>query len=157
MEEKTIGIFEASVTEENTALAMGSGSLPVLATPAMVAMMEHAAVNALEGHLPEGIDSVGIAINVEHLAASPVGAMIRTEAHLTAADGRTYDNTLGDNDCVLARSCNLGIECQSQNITLYCTSSCCNNSTLGIFQLNCCCSILNGNNLLVECKFNSLE
>jgi len=91
MEDKIIGIYEAPVTEENTALAMGSGSLPVLATPAMVAMMEHAAVNALEGRLPEGIDSVGIAINVEHLAASPVGAMIRTEAHLTAADGRTYD------------------------------------------------------------------
>ena len=91
MEDKIIGIFEAPVTEENTALAMGSGSLLVLATPAMVAMMEHAAVNALEGRLPEGIDSVGIAINVEHLAASPVGAMIRAEALLTAADGRTYD------------------------------------------------------------------
>ena len=91
MEEKIIGVFEAPVTEENTAKAMGSGSLPVFATPAMVAMMEHAAVNALEGRLPEGIDSVGIAINVEHLAASPIGAMIRTEACLTAADGRSYD------------------------------------------------------------------
>ena len=91
MEEKIIGVFEAPVTEENTAKAMGSGSLPVFATPAMVAMMEHAAVNALEGKLPEGIDSVGIAINAEHLAASPIGAMIRAEARLVAADGRTYD------------------------------------------------------------------
>ena len=91
MEEKITGVFEAPVTESNTALAMGSGSLPVFATPAMVAMMEHAAVNALEGKLPEGIDSVGVAINVEHLAASPIGAQIRAEAHLVASDGRSYD------------------------------------------------------------------
>ena len=91
MNEIITGIFEAPVTEANTAKAMGSGSLPVLATPAMVAMMEHAAVNALEGRLPEGIDSVGIAIHVDHLAASPVGAQIRAEAKLTASDGRSYD------------------------------------------------------------------
>ena len=71
MDEPVTGVFESSVTPENTALAMGSGSLPVLATPALVAMMEHAAVNALKGRLPEGIDSVGVAIRVEHLAASP--------------------------------------------------------------------------------------
>lgn len=91
MEEKITGVFEAPVTESNTALAMGSGSLPVFATPAMVAMMEHAAVNALEGKLPEGIDSVGVAIHVEHLAASPIGAQIRAEALLVASDGRSYD------------------------------------------------------------------
>lgn len=91
MNETITGIFEAPVTEANTAKAMGSGSLPVLATPAMVAMMEHAAVNALEGRLPEGIDSVGIAIHVDHLAASPIGAQIRAEAKLAASDGRSYD------------------------------------------------------------------
>ena len=73
---------------------MGSGSLPVLATPALVAMMEHAAVNALKGRLPEGIDSVGVAIQVEHVAASPVGMTIRAEAALAAADGRCYDFTI---------------------------------------------------------------
>lgn len=91
MDEPVTGVFESSVTPENTALAMGSGSLPVLATPALVAMMEHAAVNALQGRLPEGIDSVGVAIRVEHLAASPVGMTIRAEAVLTASDGRSYD------------------------------------------------------------------
>lgn len=91
MDEPVTGVFESSVTPENTALAMGSGSLPVLATPALVAMMEHAAVNALQGRLPEGIDSVGVAIRVEHLAASPVGMTVRAEAVLTASDGRSYD------------------------------------------------------------------
>ena len=91
MDEPVTGVFESSVTPENTALAMGSGSLPVLATPALVAMMEHAAVNALKGRLPEGIDSVGVAICVEHLAASPVGMTVRAEAVLTASDGRSYD------------------------------------------------------------------
>ncbi len=91
MDEPVTGVFESSVTPENTALAMGSGSLPVLATPALVAMMEHAAVNALKGRLPEGIDSVGVAIRVEHLAASPVGMTVRAEAVLTASDGRSYD------------------------------------------------------------------
>ena len=91
MDEPVTGVFESSVTPENTALAMGSGSLPVLATPALVAMMEHAAVNALNGRLPEGIDSVGVAIRVEHLAASPVGMTVRAEAVLTASDGRSYD------------------------------------------------------------------
>ena len=91
MDEPVTGVFESSVTPENTALAMGSGSLPVLATPALVAMMEHAAVNALKGRLPEGLDSVGVAIRVEHLAASPVGMTVRAEAVLTASDGRSYD------------------------------------------------------------------
>ena len=91
MDEPVTGVFESSVTPENTALAMGSGSLPVLATPALVAMMEHAGVNALKGRLPDGIDSVGVAIRVEHLAASPVGMTVRAEAVLTASDGRSYD------------------------------------------------------------------
>lgn len=85
------GCFEAAVTEENTALAMGSGSLPVLATPALVAMMEHGAVNALEGKLEEGITTVGTSISVEHLSPSPLGAHIRVQAIVTAADARSYD------------------------------------------------------------------
>ena len=86
MDENVTGVWEAPVTPENTALAMGSGSLPVLATPALVAMMEHAAVNALKGRLPEGIDSGGVAI--------PVGMTIRAEAALAADDGRCYDFTI---------------------------------------------------------------
>ncbi len=91
MDKSMTGVWEAPVTPENTAQAMGSGKLPVLATPALVAMMEHAAVNALEGQLPEGIDSVGVSIQVEHLAASPVGMTIRAEATMTASDGRNYE------------------------------------------------------------------
>jgi fluoroacetyl-CoA thioesterase len=98
-EEKEIaGCFEGSVTQENTALAMGSGSLPVLATPALAARMEHAAVRALEGRLDAGVTSVGASIQVEHLAPSPVGATIRVRAVLTGFQGRSYDFSIEAHD-----------------------------------------------------------
>ena len=94
--ELTVGLTgraEVTVVKENTAAAVGSGLLPVFATPAMVALMEAAAVNAIESHLEEGSGSVGIHLDVTHDAASPVGAHIRAEAVLTAVDGRklTFD------------------------------------------------------------------
>ena len=67
------GRCEALVTDTNTALAMGSGALPVLATPMMVALMEGAAVDALKGHLAEGEDTVGTGLEISHDAATPVG------------------------------------------------------------------------------------
>ncbi|MCD4687609.1 MAG: hypothetical protein K8S97_16905, partial [Anaerolineae bacterium] len=62
-----------TVTDNLTAMALGSGTLPVYATPAMIALIEAAAVAALEGHLPEGKTSVGTQLDVKHLAATPVG------------------------------------------------------------------------------------
>lgn len=82
------GTAQVTVVNENTAAAVGSGLLPVYATPSMVALMEGAAVNALEGHLDEGQGSVGIALNLTHDAATPVGMTVRAEAVLTAVDGR---------------------------------------------------------------------
>jgi predicted thioesterase len=76
------------VTDELTALAMGSGSLPVLATPAMIALMESAAVTAIESFLPEGQSSVGIEINVRHLSATPIGEEIIASAIVTQIDGK---------------------------------------------------------------------
>ena len=94
--ELTVGLTgraEVTVVKENTAAAVGSGLLPVFATPAMVALMEAAAVNAIESHLEEGSGSVGIHLDVTHDAASHVGAHIRAEAVLTAVEGRklTFD------------------------------------------------------------------
>ena len=82
-----------TVTEGNTASAMGSGSLPVYATPAMICLMERAAAELAQEHLPEGWTSVGIALDVQHKAATPVGMEVRAEVEITAVEGRkiTYD------------------------------------------------------------------
>ncbi len=89
--ELTVGMqghAETVVVQENTAAAMGSGLLPVFATPAMVALMEAAAVNAIESKLDENSGSVGIRLDITHDAASPIGAHIRAEATITAVEGR---------------------------------------------------------------------
>ena len=79
---------ELTVSETETAAHLGSGSLPVYATPALVALMENAAIRALEGHLPPGYSTVGGHIDVRHLAATPVGVKVRAHAELVEAQGR---------------------------------------------------------------------
>ncbi|MFA6808519.1 MAG: thioesterase family protein [Eubacteriales bacterium] len=80
------GKVEAMVNDTNTAKTVGSGSLDVLATPIMVAMMEEAAVKALV--LPEDQTSVGIYLDVKHLAATPLGMKVWAEAEVIEIDGR---------------------------------------------------------------------
>ena len=90
--ELTIGLKGTASNEverADTALEVGSGELLVFATPCMVAMMEGAACDALEGHLPEGQTTVGVALNIEHLSATPVGMEVWAEAEITAVEGRT--------------------------------------------------------------------
>jgi fluoroacetyl-CoA thioesterase len=79
---------EVSVSEAETAAHLGSGTVAVYATPAMVALMENAAVRALEGHLPPGQTTVGGRIDVRHLAATPVGMQVRAQAKLVEIQGR---------------------------------------------------------------------
>lgn len=76
------------VSAANTAATLGSGDMDVYATPAMVALMENAAMLAVKNHLPEGSATVGTQINTSHLKASPLGATITASAELTAVDGR---------------------------------------------------------------------
>ncbi len=76
------------VSETATAEHLGSGAIPVYATPALVALMENAAVRALEGNLPPGHTTVGGHIDVRHLAATPVGMLVRAEAELVEVQGR---------------------------------------------------------------------
>jgi predicted thioesterase len=83
-----VGEAERVVTEDWSAPEMGSGTVPVLATPALVALMEQAAVRALEGRLPAGQTSVGVRIDVRHLAATPIGMRVRARATLVAVEGR---------------------------------------------------------------------
>lgn len=78
----------ATVGDGNTAAAMGSGDMPVFATPAMASLMENAAMKAVEGALPEGAATVGTAISISHVKASPVGARITASAELVEIDGR---------------------------------------------------------------------
>ncbi|EHQ90252.1 thioesterase family protein [Desulfosporosinus youngiae] len=80
------GQAQTTVTVSNTAKAMGSGQLEVFATPAMVALMEQAAVNALE--LPQGQSSVGTSITIKHTAATPLGAKVFATAELLEIDRR---------------------------------------------------------------------
>jgi fluoroacetyl-CoA thioesterase len=79
------------VTEEVTAAALGSGDVPVLGTPAVLALMERAACEALGGHLADGSTSVGTWVEIDHLAASPVGAEVIATAELVAVEGRTLE------------------------------------------------------------------
>jgi len=80
--------IEHSVTEADTASHWGSGGLPVFSTPALVGLMESAAVIALTGHLSPGQTTVGGHIDVHHLAATPVGMTVRARADLIAIHGR---------------------------------------------------------------------
>ena len=76
------------VEREDTALEVGSGSLLVYATPAMAAMMEAAACEAIASGLTETETTVGIELNLKHLSATPVGLEVRAEAEVTAVEGK---------------------------------------------------------------------
>lgn len=76
------------VTQGNTAEYIGSGDMPVLATPAMVALMENAAMLAAAPDLPEGSTTVGASISTSHLKPSALGAAITARAELVSVDGR---------------------------------------------------------------------
>ena len=82
------GTASGTVERRDTAKEMGSGSLLVLATPAMAALMEQAACNAVAAELEEGVTSVGTRLDLRHDAATPVGMEVTAEATLTAVDGR---------------------------------------------------------------------
>lgn len=83
-----------TVTDEDTALAVGSGTLPVLGTPRLLAWCEAATCAALEPGLPEGSTSVGTRVALEHLAASPVGQVVEVSAASSYVDGRLHRFTV---------------------------------------------------------------
>ena len=76
------------VEREDTAKEVGSGDLLVYATPCMVAMMEGAACEAIAEAMGENQTTVGIALNIEHISATPVGLDVRAEAEVTAVEGK---------------------------------------------------------------------
>ena len=88
--EITVGMKGEAFTDverSDTAKEVGSGDLLVYATPCMVALMEGAACEAIAEALPEGKTSVGTALDISHLSATPVGLEVRAEAEVTAVEG----------------------------------------------------------------------
>ena len=79
------------VTEQHTAIALGSGDVSVLGTPAVLALLERAACAAIAPALADGETSVGISADLEHLAASKPGAEVTAEAELVGVDGKTLE------------------------------------------------------------------
>ena len=87
-------VLRFTVGEDDTAVAVGSGSLPVLGTPRLLAWCEATTCAALEPSLPEGSTSVGTRVALEHLAASPVGQELEVTASTSYADGRLHRFTV---------------------------------------------------------------
>jgi len=75
------------VEQNHSADQVGSGGMPVLATPWMIAFMEDVAFNLLEEILPEGYSSVGVLVEVRHLAPTPLGKLVRVQVEITAVEG----------------------------------------------------------------------
>jgi fluoroacetyl-CoA thioesterase len=83
-----IGEVQDTVTLDNTAKKYGSGSIDVYATPAMIGLIENAALSAVDTLLPSGFTTVGIELRVKHLAATPIGMTVKARAELVQIDSR---------------------------------------------------------------------
>jgi fluoroacetyl-CoA thioesterase len=95
----TKGTFTLRVASAHLASQFKDSTLPhVLATPVMILIMENAALNAIRSFIEPGESVVGTAINVQHLAATPVGHDVRAEAEVTKVDGRRIEFTVTARD-----------------------------------------------------------
>lgn len=122
MEIGITGTQKITVTEELTAETMGSGLLPVYATPAMIALMENTASQSVQAELESGQGTVGTLINVKHVSATPVGMEVTCESKLVEVDRKrlvfevkaydeagligegTHERFIIDNDRFLSRA-----------------------------------------------------
>ena len=84
-------ISELTVTEDVTAIRVGSGDMPVLATPMLLALMENAAMSAVKEELPESCTTVGGHISSSHLKPSKIGDVVRAEAEVTKVEGKKIE------------------------------------------------------------------
>jgi len=90
--------IELKVGEQDTALALHSGDVPVLATPRVVALCEQASVAALAGELEEGTTSVGMRVQLDHLAPTAIATEVTAEATLEKVEGRRLTFTVAVRD-----------------------------------------------------------
>lgn len=96
--------FRYAVTPDDTALALGSGDVPVLATPRVVALVERATCAAVAESLTDDLTTVGTRVELDHLAPTPVGGTVTVEAVLEAVDGRklTFGVRVSDDERAVA-------------------------------------------------------
>ncbi len=83
-----VGTCELVVEQGDTAIALRTGDVPVLATPRVISLAEEASIRAVEGELGEGTTSVGYRVQLDHLAPTAVGGKVRVDATLEAVEGR---------------------------------------------------------------------
>ncbi|SDT61654.1 thioesterase family protein [Actinoplanes derwentensis] len=95
---------ELTVTDADTAQSLGSGDVPVLATPRVLALAEAATVAATARKIPGGVTTVGTRAEIDHRAPAPVGRRVVAQATLTKTDGRTlhFDVTVHDDTTLVA-------------------------------------------------------
>lgn len=92
------GSAKLLVTRDDTALALGSGDVPVLATPRLIALCEEAALSAVADHVPAGHTTVGMRVQIDHLAPTAVSSTVAAEATLERVEGRRLTFTVSASD-----------------------------------------------------------
>lgn len=120
MAEKTIS-KTIKVEEENLACAMGSGSLMVLATPAVVALMENAAAELAQNELGDDeLTTVGTMISIEHTSPTPIGAEVTASAVLTKVEGRMFyfDVVANDKKGVIAKGTHTRVSVKAEKFQM---------------------------------------
>jgi predicted thioesterase len=105
-----------TVADSDTAIAYGSGSVPVLATPRVIALCEAVAVAAVADHLTDGMTTVGTRIELDHLVASPIGTTVAASATVVAVDGRrsTFDVRATMGEVIVARGVHTRVTVQEE-------------------------------------------
>jgi fluoroacetyl-CoA thioesterase len=89
---------DLDVGDDDTAIALRSGDVPVLATPRLIALCEEAAILAVEGHIPEGHTTVAMRVQLDHLAPTGVGCRVSAEARLDKVEGRRVTFSVSASD-----------------------------------------------------------
>lgn len=103
MEAGLTATLELTVTEADTATALGSGDLPVLSTPRLLAWLEAATCAAVADRLPPGATTVGTRVEIAHRAASSVGATVAATATVARTDGRLIEYAVAARDAATGR------------------------------------------------------
>lgn len=109
-------VIEKVVTEDMLAVNVGSGSLRVLATPTVVALMEEASTKLADNFLDEGLTTVGTMVEIQHISPSPIGAKIKVESKLISNDGRSFkfEVTAYDNAGMIANGTHNRVSVKSE-------------------------------------------
>ena len=109
-------VIEKVVTEDMLAVNVGSGSLRVLATPTVVALMEEASTKLADTFLDEGLTTVGTMVEIQHISPSPIGAKINVESKLISNDGRSFkfEVTAYDNAGMIANGTHNRVSVKSE-------------------------------------------